>query len=52
MHGIPRSPPWTALAETAKVGNTTIVVQADTDWGPGDRIFVSSSEYNMLEVPF
>ena len=41
---------WTKLAETAHEGNTTIVVQDDTDWGIGDHLFLSSTEYNQFEA--
>ena len=49
MHGLPRLP-WTKLAETADVGNTTLVLQEATDWMPGDHIFVSSTELEQLEA--
>jgi len=49
LFGRPRIP-WTKLAETALVGNTTITLLDDTDWGVGDSIFISSSEHNFLEA--
>jgi hypothetical protein len=41
---------WTKLAETATVGNTTLVLRDDTDWEVGDHIFVSSTEHQMLQA--
>ena len=49
LYGRPRIS-WTKLAETAHEGNTTIVVQDDTDWGVGDHLFLSSTEYNQFEA--
>ena len=50
LHGRPRTPPWTKLGATAHVGNTTLVLREDTEWEVGDRIFVSSTEYSMLQA--
>ena len=49
MHGRPRIP-WTKLAETAHVGNSTIILRDETDWEVGDQIFISSTEYQMLQA--
>ena len=49
MHGRPRTP-WTKLAETAYVGNTTLVLRDETDWEVGDHIFISSTEHQMLQA--
>ena len=50
LHGRPRTPPWTKLGATAHVGNTTLVLREDTEWEAGDRIFVTSTEYSMLQA--
>ena len=50
LHGRPRMTPWTKLAETARVGNTTLVLREDTDFEPGDLIIVTTTEKNMLET--
>jgi hypothetical protein len=49
MFGMPRIP-WTKLAETATVGNTTLVLKDETDWKAGDKIFVTSTEFNHLQA--
>lgn len=49
LHGKERIA-WTKLAATAHVGNTTIHLRDDTDWGPGDHIFISSTEYNQFQA--
>ena len=50
LHGRPRSPPWTKLAATATAGNTSLELRESTDWQPGDEIFVTSTEYSMLQA--
>jgi hypothetical protein len=49
MHGRPRLP-WTKLARTAGVGNSTLELVDETDWEPGDVLVVTSSEYDQLEA--
>ena len=49
MHGEPRMP-WTKLAVTAGVGNSTITVRDETDWREGDHIMITSTEYNQFEA--
>jgi cell migration-inducing and hyaluronan-binding protein len=44
MHGEPREPSWTRLAETAAAGATKIVLERPVSWRPGDRIVISSTE--------
>ena len=50
LHGRPRLRSWTKLAETVEPGNTTLVLREDTDWEAGDHIFVSSTDYQMLQA--
>ena len=49
MHGRQRVP-WSKLAVTVPAGNTTMVVRDDTDWAQGDKIFVSSTDLQMLHA--
>ena len=49
MHGRSRMP-WSKLAVTVPAGNSTIVVRDDTDCEVGDKVFVSSTDLQMLNA--
>jgi hypothetical protein len=41
---------WTKLGATATKGSTQITLDKAPDWRPGDRIVVSSTDYNPLQA--
>ncbi len=49
IHGSPRNPTWVELAQTANVGDTSIVLTAPVDWVAGEVIVVASSSENPAE---
>jgi hypothetical protein len=51
LYGIPRVP-WTRLAPgaTAQIGATSIVVAGQVDWTTGDRLAISSTEYEWTQT--
>jgi hypothetical protein len=44
MHGIPVTPTWTELEETAPAGQEWIKVRKAVNWGPGAHIVVAASD--------
>lgn len=48
MHGAPKSPAWTRLAETARAGSDTLLLlDATSGWRAGDVIVVASTDFEM-----
>ena len=45
LHGRPRTPTWTRLAEKAVPGDIQITVVDPVDWQPGERIVVTSTSF-------
>eukprot|EP00759_Apiculatamorpha_spiralis_P009384 PhF_6_TR15991/c1_g1_i1/m.25091 len=45
LHGIPRNPTWTKLVATANAGDQFIVLQGPVDWKQGEKIVVTSTDY-------
>eukprot|EP00929_Paragymnodinium_shiwhaense_P097871 TRINITY_DN5945_c0_g1_i2.p1 TRINITY_DN5945_c0_g1~~TRINITY_DN5945_c0_g1_i2.p1 ORF type:complete len:5466 (+),score=1278.01 TRINITY_DN5945_c0_g1_i2:78-16475(+) len=50
IHGAPRLKVWTRLAETAEAGATTIKVQEDVDFAPGEVILLVATETPPKEM--
>jgi hypothetical protein len=46
MHGMPRTPTWTTLAQTAYYTNTAIALSDDPaiDWQPGEKILITGTD--------
>ena len=47
MHGIPRQPTFTKLAETAYALSSTIKVRGPVDWKAGEEIVITSTDFKM-----
>ena len=45
LHGKVRSPTWTFLAQTAKEGDTQVVLSQAVDWQVGEEIVIASTFY-------
>ena len=52
IHGSPKRPSWTTLAQTASPGAGTITLSESVNWQVGDSIVIASTsyEYNETEV--
>jgi cell migration-inducing and hyaluronan-binding protein len=50
LHGEPRGPGWTRLAQTASDGTNELVLQEPVSWRPGDRIVVASTDFDMNQA--
>ena len=50
LHGAQRLRSWTKLEATAPMGNDTIFLSEDVDWGVGDRLVVATSEVDMSQT--
>jgi len=48
LHGQPKLS-WTRLIKTAQFGDTVLHLEQPVDWSAGDEIFVTSTEYDMME---
>jgi cell surface hyaluronidase len=46
LHGEARGPSWTRLSRTATAGSTQIALDRAVDWRPGDRLVVTSTDYD------
>jgi len=49
MHGVPRTPTWTVLNETAMPKATTITLSEAVDWVAGEEIAIAATSYNGRE---
>lgn len=49
LHGDPREG-WTRLAATASAGAGGIVLEKEMDWHPGDRIVISSTDFDYEQA--
>ena len=49
MHGVPRTPTWTVLNETAPKKATTITLSEAVDWVAGEEIAIAATSYNGRE---
>lgn len=49
LHGTPRLT-WTRLAEPADAGATQIALTEPTDWKPGDRIALASTDFDYQQA--
>ena len=49
LHGRKRTT-WARLASTATKGATQIVLDRATDWAPGDRLTLASTDYDPLQA--
>ena len=49
MHGVPRTPTWTVLNETALPKATTITLSEAVDWVAGEEIAIAATSYNGRE---
>jgi cell surface hyaluronidase len=49
LHGVSRTS-WTTLDATAPAGATQITLARTTDWQPGDRIAIASTDLNPLRT--
>lgn len=49
LHGQPRTS-WLRLGETAPAGTTQIVLEQPVDWRTGDRIVISSTDYEPAQA--
>lgn len=47
MHGIPRSPTFTKLAETAAAFSSIIKVRGPVDWKAGEEIVITTTDFKM-----
>ena len=50
MHGVPRQPTWTTLAQTAMAGTNMIVLEDAVTWVAGDVIVITSTSYDAFET--
>jgi cell migration-inducing and hyaluronan-binding protein len=50
LHGEPRGPGWTRLAQTALAGSTELVLQEPVSWRSGDRIVIASTDFDMHQA--
>ena len=50
LHGHPRNVTWTRLAETAMANASSITLQQEVDWVPGDRIVIAPTGKNGNET--
>ena len=50
LHGKNRSPTWTFLAQTAKEGDTQVVLSQAVDWQIGDEIVIASTFYEAKQT--
>ena len=49
LHGETRTA-WTRLAMTANAGSTQLLLDAQTDWRPGDRVVIASTSFEPNEA--
>ena len=47
IHGAPKTPSWTLLADTANPGDTTITLQQSVNWKAGDKIVIATTTYSL-----
>ena len=50
LHGIPRTPSWTRLSQTAIAGSSTLVLTESVDWKVGDEIVISTTSYDPFQT--
>lgn len=50
LHGQARNPTWARLAQTAPVGATSVRIEQAVDWKPGERIVISSTDFDWEQA--
>lgn len=50
IHGVPRTPTWTMLSQTANIGDTSITLIAPVDWQVGESIIIAATGYYNYEA--
>lgn len=49
IHGAPRSPTWTVLAQTANKDDTSITLAEEVDWKVGEEIVIASTDFQPFD---
>jgi hypothetical protein len=49
MHGIPRTPTWTVLNDTAETGATQITLNSAVEWVAGEEIAIAATSFSGRE---
>ena len=52
LHGKPRTPTWTNLAQTANVGANQITLKEAVDWENGEEIVIASTSFKYVYKTF
>ena len=50
LHGIPRQPSWTRLAQTATAGSNQLFLIESVDWQVSEEIVVSTTSYDPFQT--
>lgn len=50
IHGKPVNNSWTRLAQTARAGTPTLVLQNAPTWQPGDQLVVASTDFDPTQA--
>ena len=50
IHGLPKTPSWTTLLQTAPASSVTITLSGATNWAVGDSIVIASTSYDYTEA--
>ncbi len=50
LHGIPRTPSWTRLSQTASAGSNQLSLVEVVDWKVGEEIVISTTSYAPFET--
>ena len=49
IHGNPRNPSWSLLAETANINDNTITLQDSVNWQIGEQVIIATTSYVLEE---
>ena len=50
LHGIPRTPSWTRLSQTAYAGTNKLTLIESVDWQIGEEIVISTTSYDAFQT--